>query len=482
VPKEVDHQAALAKEAPFVAFELLPTTCHPASIVWQLLKQDGSLGGYANESEVNKFIGVGLEDVLRAIGMSETIKLVSEVEVMSIRPDWMVLYINGVAVGAIEGKQPGRTAMTHERILGEVYDQLMHLRTTFRVTTPLAILTCYNQWRVCWLDDNESNSVAAMPALPQAEPYATPRDKKRKQPQATASAPAPKKLKQSDFHTPLKLKPSADRSPRTPPLTPSSEVQPVRMCPVEDEVVEGEEEVAEEKVERVLCVSPVVQWDDPKLPWLLMSVFQKMSLAKTRPVKHESGVQVSEVLRLATPKGFRWERATYASGLDFGTFVARAQQNFFIWEELGRGASGKVYLVSGGKRGCVGVVKFFFHERDCTLEAEQNWWHKIYLDLPGVPNVRIIPILGQRALLMPWFARPMRDQSTLEAVERTLLNDYDGKGFVHRDVAWRNVGVYQGKDGIEAVVYDMGHVTSKAEEDEGWVAIAVRSLRQKLEA
>jgi hypothetical protein len=35
-------------------------------------------------------------------------------------------------------------------------------------------------------------------------------------------------------------------------------------------------------------------------------------------------------------------------------------KNFYLWEDLGHGADGRAFLVSGGTRGAVGVLKFFF--------------------------------------------------------------------------------------------------------------------------
>jgi hypothetical protein len=467
---------AVMKEAEFMQLECVQP-CSFKTNIWTHLKFSGTLGGFANESGVNKFIDLALQDVLGAAGLSETVRLVMESEVLSIRPDWRVLYLNGYLVGVIEGKQPGKQAMTHPRILGEVYDQLMHLRSVFRVSTPFAILSSYNQWRLCWLDDAPSNMLAAMTELPESTPYQTPSKRKRDDASKLPDAKRSKHAAAGDTPT------SRRRRELTPPPTPSSAVKPVRLSDPqgeEDGPAEGPDD-EEKHEERILCVSPVVGSDSEDLPVILLSVFTKMTLIKTHKVKHEAGLMVSERLRLANATGFSWKKATYPNGLDFGSFIGAGVTNFFFWEELGRGASGKVYLVSGGAKGSVGVIKFFFNDKKAAAKSEQEWWGKVYGHLPGVAKVRTVELMGQTALLMPWFAPPTLDKVTLDAVERTLKEDYHKKGLVHEDVAWRNIGVYNSEEGIQAVAYDMGNLRPVNEdESDKWVATAVERLRTKL--
>ena len=135
---------------------------------------NGTLGGFSNEAGVNLHVERLMQDILRALGVEEQVTIRPEVEVMSIRPDFMLILVNGHPIGTIEGKQPGEAALTHHNILGEVYDQLKHLNTIFRVRTPFAILTSYEAWRICWLNTTESNEIAAMSAVSLAHVYETP--------------------------------------------------------------------------------------------------------------------------------------------------------------------------------------------------------------------------------------------------------------------------------------------------------------------
>ena len=82
---------------------------------------------------------------------------------------------------------------------------------------------------------------------------------------------------------------------------------------------------------------------------------------------------------------------------------------------------------------------------------------------------------------MPWFQTPRRTQATLDAVAKTLREDFMEKGFCHGDVAWRNIGVYHEDGEMKAVVFDMQKV-EPCEPNTDWVTSDVAKLSTKLEA
>jgi len=127
-------------------------------------------------------------------------------------------------------------------------------------------------------------------------------------------------------------------------------------------------------------------------------------------------------------------------------------------------------------------LKFCNKDPERQANKERNIWHTLYSSLPPVTKtVRIVEAMGHTALLMPWFQSPQRTSSTLKAVEKTLKEDYVGKGFYHDDVAWRNIGVYTDNGETKAVIFDMQSVVSDTEQKSDWVdAAVVASLSAKL--
>ena len=168
--------------------------------------------------------------------------------------------------------------------------------------------------------------------------------------------------------------------------------------------------------------------------------------------------------------------------LHFNLCISARVKCFFLWEDLGHGADGRAFLVSGGTKGAVGVLKFFYTDPETKAQKEESGWKSVYSHLPAVAHsLRVTRIMGHTALLMPWFQTPQRTQATLDAVAKTLREDFMEKRFRHGDVAWRNVGVYREDGELRAVVFDMQQVDPcKANTD--WVTDAVASLSSKLEA
>jgi hypothetical protein len=105
VPDENDHAAAQAVQDEFGLLETMSASSE--TNIWNhVLKDTGTLGGYANERDVGLKSNLALQDVVRAASMETLLEFRSEVQILGVRPDWMLLYHNGVPVGVVEDKQP----------------------------------------------------------------------------------------------------------------------------------------------------------------------------------------------------------------------------------------------------------------------------------------------------------------------------------------------------------------------------------------
>lgn len=383
VPTDDQHKPArLTTINRFSTLSVVPDFRFPKTNIWnQVLDETGTLGGYSNEAGVNSHVERVITDILESLGIRGRVIIRAEVEVMQDRPDFMLILVDGHPVGTIEGKQPGKIAMHNPNILGEVYDHLMHLSSIFRVDNPVAILTSYEEWRICWLNLPATNDFASTTTIPEITPY-----------------------------QPL------------PPSTPSRAKNVGSLQEVEQDV---DQDVDPKDVDgkfddqdRVFCGTDVMPWTDRSLPAMLASVITKMMMARQGPSP--------KFLRLANENTSAWKKAPEQSTLNFNLCISRAVQNFFLWEDLGHGADGKAFLVSGGTKGAVGDLKFFFRDAETKAKHELHMWHEVYSHLPSVvPTVRIVTVMGQTALLMPWFQHPpQRNQSTLSAVEETLRKDF----------------------------------------------------------
>ena len=460
IPSEARHPAAEVIISDFQCLTGLGDLPHPVTNIWnQITPQTGTLGGYFTEADVNDYAKRVIVDILDSLRLRDVVTLRYAVEVIRNRPDFILILANGQPIGTIQGKEPGKDAMCHANILGEVYDQLMHLRSIFRIDTPFSILTCYEQWRVCWLNDVESIKVAAMDHLPEPVYYATP--VKRRHGERTGALGNM----------------TLDDKKDSPPLPPTpSRRESIRELQHVDKEGSDQNFSSHDDEKRLFCGTGTIAWNEPSLPIILASLIKKMMCA--RQVGHPA------VLRFANGQSSAWKKSPPQSHLDFGLCISSSAKNFLFWEDLGHGADGRAFLVSGGTKGAVGVLKFFIGNHALEkAEKEERMWLNVYSHLSSVvSSVRVVQVMGHSALLMPWFQCPERTQEDLDAVEKTLKEDFEGKNFHHGDVAWRNVGVYLDKNGEKrAVVFDMQTVRRvRHPEDDDWVTSAVKSLSTKL--
>ena len=236
----------------------------------------------------------------------------------------------------------------------------MHLHSIFRVTTPFAILTSYDQWRICWLDNDDSNALAATSKLDQLARYRTPTKG-----EDTAKEKVGNERDQGiDDHAGNVELGNKPPSP-TPPPTPSRAKGTLGLQDVDQDGIDDEEAV--DTTGRTFCGTIVMPWNHQALPVLLASVIQKMMRARQLPEP--------TVLRLANATTSTWKEAPSFGDLRFNLCISPSVSNFFLWEDLGHGADGKAFLVSGGTKGAVGVLKFFYSdEKDKEAEHEKDMW------------------------------------------------------------------------------------------------------------
>jgi hypothetical protein len=96
-------------------------------------------------------------------------------------------------------------------------------------------------------------------------------------------------------------------------------------------------------------------------------------------------------------------------------------------------------------------------------------------------QIRVLTLTKKPALLLPHFDHPSdrKDETVLAAIKHTLLADYHRQGWLHGDVAWRNVGIRREGKGVKAVLFDMDEVREINGQDETWVEDATAKLKKR---
>jgi hypothetical protein len=161
---------------------------------------------------------------------------------------------------------------------------------------------------------------------------------------------------------------------------------------------------------------------------------------------------------------------------------AQPKKYLYAIEDLGFGAEGRVWLTCSFS-GAVCVLKFPINDTNGEhkgVERELENWKKAYPEFKAFRE----KWCGRDALRMPHFAavRPDERLCALDLVRATLEANFFAKRLVHKDVAWRNIGLYKkvGAERPKAVVFDLGQVEpNQTDHDANWVDVAIDKLKKK---
>jgi hypothetical protein len=369
--------------------------------------------------------------------------------------------MGGVPVGVVEVKKPGPGVLEDERVLGELFDYMKHLPNFYGTREVIGILTTYREWRVCWLDNEETRTLVAR------------------------SATISDEREEEAVRTPKK--PSIDGEPKesSPPgLTPSKKRTNFHEIGEPEQVhdVDDSPHVFDES--RTMFGTRVWSIEKDNTFQLVAAALLKMSQVTQRPFDHPFDKLDQRTLLRLDEESFYWERLKPGTVGKWDTPPNKNCKSFFLLEDLGTGARGHVWLACSSG-GAVCVLKFLRGDPrggpqkgdDKALEKELAWWQTVYPNL--AKNVRLQRIGGRKALVMPHFDTPARDETTLGLVEQCLMKHFVERKLTHGDVRWRNVGVYKANGVMKAVVYDLEEV-KESSEGPSWVRESILKLRERM--
>ena len=401
-----------------------------------------------------------------------------------------ILVRNARPVGAVGVTTWGPGAMTDGQILGEAYDELMRLRSFTGLSQAYCILTCWNEWRFCCLEDTiddakkkempEKPQVDRVPALSNVMPKTLP--------------PWPNGAINDIYVTPPTTAPSTSKATRSQQDTPSFDPDangkgksgveassPIIPCKLgvskiiklhgvvgkEDKILEGNSGE-----------------NDRELLTAIASVLVKMAFSTES--KLQTLLDPNRPVRLLEPEKYSW--ATLGNKtLDFSGLPDSDAEKFLLLLDLGFGTFGHCYLavVENGTRACVLKLKVGYEVSD--FEREAKHWRTIW-DLGGVRTLRLNQT---EALLMPDLKMCSGDYTT-QATEtreatRQAVVDMATKGYQHNEAYWRHVGLRhyrapqkEGQKSLKAVLIDLDNVTEINKEDQTAVKEATRKMLNSL--
>ena len=462
VPSVKQHLGVELVEKSFgsLSSESWAEICGFQSRVWTDAR--GDVVEYASENDVAVLVAGIVKDLIGALKLDA--KVFSEVGTFAVRPDLWVLTLYGTPIGVVEVKKPdfrekpaGKSVLDEPTVLGELYDFMLQLPNFYGVDPVFGILATFESWRVCWLPSNSGDEEGA-------------RDEEKKEEESMCKTP-PKLVTETN-----------EKSP--PGMTPSK-LHPNEHSIEDDDLdnVEVEEKSLPEK--RVMHGSKIFRSSESGDVAMkaVAGALCKMARARATPFQ-DPFEKLDKRTVLCFEKGEAgrcyWDHLKQLKKGQWNKY-ANPPKYLYAIEDLGRGADGRVWLTCSHS-GAVCVLKFpngpVTIGQASSLKHEEEMWHKVYPQFQS--KVVLEKWCGREALRMPHFSAVKVEERkiVLELVKATLKNDFHGKGMVHGDVAWRNIGLY--KEGAEkkAIVFDMVQVRVY-DKDDDWMESALSRLESK---
>jgi hypothetical protein len=325
--------------------------------------------------------------------------------------------------------------MQKPSVFGQIYDYLLQLQSFHGLKTPFGIVTTYKQWRICWLDNDNSDSLAVSDSI---------------QDSSAAEAKVPE------------IEETLDDGERSADIDLG---EPAKMS----------------NDHRIVHGTNIMQFDDDSLVTMLASLLHKMTHVELSPVKL---LDESRSYIVANEKSWYWARLSLPKAdtrLSSTAMPNLNTQQFWLLKDFRGGVDGRVWLAcSRGGLAC--VIKFSVgdgsdDDKKDRLETEMKRWQSINHE----ERVRVQRIAGSWALLMPYLRHATEadfanDQFRADTIEE--VNRWGKAGYQQDDAGRRHVGVMSpGVKGSKArpVFFDLAHVQSDVAEGD-----AVAHMLKKL--
>jgi hypothetical protein len=127
------------------------------STIWKRVR-DGNLGVWNHESHLQNFVSDVIVDVMNLAGLGDQIQTCLEAQLNiteHLQADIVIFRKRGVIIGFCEVKKPsiGADVLEDDMLRIQISNYMQHLKYTHGLRAVFGIVTTYNEWKLCWLED-----------------------------------------------------------------------------------------------------------------------------------------------------------------------------------------------------------------------------------------------------------------------------------------------------------------------------------------
>eukprot|EP01118_Nematostelium_gracile_P013133 TRINITY_DN4922_c0_g1_i2.p1 TRINITY_DN4922_c0_g1~~TRINITY_DN4922_c0_g1_i2.p1 ORF type:complete len:520 (-),score=74.96 TRINITY_DN4922_c0_g1_i2:12-1571(-) len=309
---------------------------------------------WTSETSIQGYVKDVCIEIIRSLGLEYTVG--DNIRLYQHYPDLVLLTVNDYPIAVIEVKKPSRKhedALNDERVGGQMFDYLMTLRYSYGILDCFGILSDYETYKICWLEDNQLAAEVQIENLPE--------------------------------------------------LIPESSKVLLR----DEEDVKNDELIVEGPNQRILYTTPLLDWSQKdELLSALSSVFVKIRLSRYNPPNLQNW---NRMVNIITETSSYWStiKPSKQFHLNYRRFPDFTKRNvtLILVAELGFGGEGKCWLACDTLGNAV-ALKFLHAKRDEDaeerLQEQGAHWKLIYPEIPDCEKTGIVTLAGQDVLAFPY--------------------------------------------------------------------------------
>ena len=164
-------------------FEDLPSIIWKQTVKDETQKYGRILTPWNGEVGIESFVFQVITDIVTLLKLNSTVKVCRQVKITLVKHTAGIIFMefNGRLIGICEVKQPSFDKSDlhklDENLQNQISNYLLQLRNIYGVQTPIAIISTYNEWLICFLREsfdymksNELFDSFAPPAVSSAPP------------------------------------------------------------------------------------------------------------------------------------------------------------------------------------------------------------------------------------------------------------------------------------------------------------------------
>lgn len=113
--ESTEHETAALQIRTFSILKEFPEVKTTLPTIWSFLKSRPAFP-WGSESDIQVLVKIVVEDAISAPGLEKEVRCMNELGISNLHPDIWIIISEGIPIGVVEVKKPGKNIMQSERV------------------------------------------------------------------------------------------------------------------------------------------------------------------------------------------------------------------------------------------------------------------------------------------------------------------------------------------------------------------------------